>query len=76
MSGMQLEDIVKSWENLTQDERMDKLRGMREDRKISKHAQTVSKARSKTKKKKTDKLVNEMSDDEKQALFKLLTEGS
>ena len=75
MAEMDLNDIIKSFEGMTYEERMQKLQEIRGDRQISKVAQTARKAKGVTKKKKAKSLIDSMSDEEKLALIKKLQEA-
>lgn len=62
----QIEDIVDDYTKLTLEERLAKIREIREDRKISKHAITVRKKREVDKGKKLRNMFEGMSAEEKE----------
>ncbi len=71
---MRLEDLKKSWPDMTFDERMARVRQIREDRKVSKHAITVSKKREVDKKKRLVKMFEGMTPEEQATFLEALKE--
>jgi ABC-type phosphate/phosphonate transport system substrate-binding protein len=67
-----LEELKKSLENMTYEERMEKLREVRDDRKISKYAVTVRKKREQDKGAKLKKQLADMSPEEKAQFLEML----
>lgn len=70
-----LEDLRKSVEDMSDEELLERVRLIREDRKVSKHAVTVSKARGQKKATSLAKKIEGMSDEEKAAFIKMLQEA-
>ncbi len=68
--------LKKSLSNMTHEERLEKLREVREDRKISKHAVNVTKKRAVDKSNKLEKAFEGLSPEEKEQFIELLKEQS
>jgi ABC-type phosphate/phosphonate transport system substrate-binding protein len=67
-----LEELKKSLESMTYEERLTKLREIREDRKISKHAVTVRKKREQDKGAKLKSAIADMTPEEKAQFLEML----
>jgi|TARA_Y100000310_G_scaffold69164_1_gene64600 DNA-directed RNA polymerase specialized sigma24 family protein len=72
---MRLENIVDDYSEMSQEERLAKIREIREDRKISKHAVTVRKKREQDKNAKFKKLFEGLSPEEREVFLKQMAEG-
>lgn len=68
--------LKKSLEDMTDTERLEKLRSIREDRKISKHAVTVTKKREQDKQGKFAKQFDNLSPEERAELLASLKEST
>ena len=71
-----LESLKENLLNLTHEQRLEKLKEIREDRKVSKYAETVKKKRSQDKAAKLGKQLADMTPEEKAEFVKLLGGGN
>jgi|TARA_R100001086_G_scaffold198541_1_gene114865 ABC-type phosphate/phosphonate transport system substrate-binding protein len=72
----QLEELKQSVSKMSNEERMEKLREIREDRKISKHAITVRKKRDQDRSGKLIKSFDTMSEQDQAAFLAMIQEKS
>ena len=70
-----LEDLVPSLTDMTHEEGMEKIREIREDRKINKHAVTARKKKEKDNTKRIEKQIDTLTDEERAQMIKLLTDS-
>jgi hypothetical protein len=71
-----LEQLKKSLESMTVEERHEKLREIREDRKVSKYAVTVKKKREQDKGSKLQSKFLAMTPEEQKTFLEMLNEGA
>lgn len=69
---MRLDNLRQSIKDMSTEERMELIRGIREDRKISKHSTTIRTKRKEDKQDKLTKAFSDLSAEEKQELLEAL----
>jgi|TARA_Y100000296_G_scaffold4963_1_gene6270 ABC-type phosphate/phosphonate transport system substrate-binding protein len=73
---MRLNDLKESLKDMSMEQRMELVRGIREDRKISKHSTTVRTKRKEDKQDKMTKVFKDLSPEERQAVLEALRNES
>jgi|TARA_R100000306_G_C4350419_1_gene129839 ABC-type phosphate/phosphonate transport system substrate-binding protein len=70
-----LEELKQSLANMTPEQRLEKLREIREDRKVSKYATTVKAKRSQDKSSKLKDAFANMTPEERESFLEIINEG-